>query len=161
MTVKEYNKALEDYSSGVYRFILKNIKDEEKARDVVQDSFEKLWIKHDSVSAVKVKSYLFSTAYHTMIDMIRRESRQTELDETHENEYSHENQYSDLNEILHRAINLLPETQRSVILLRDYEGYSYEEIAEITGLNESQVKVYIYRGRVFLKKYIGSPEKVL
>ncbi len=161
MTVKEYNKAVEDYSSGVYRFILKSIKDGDKARDVVQDSYEKLWIKHETVTASKVKSYLFSTAYHTMIDMIRKESRFTELEKAHEYEYLHENQYSDLNEILHRAINLLPDIQRSVILLRDYEGYSYDEISEITGLNESQVKVYIYRGRVFLKKYIGSPEKVI
>ena len=53
------------------------------------------------------------------------------------------------------------ETNRSVILLRDYEGYSYNEIAEITGLNEAQVKVYIYRGRLFLKKYIGSIETVI
>lgn len=161
MTVKEYNKAVEDYSGSVYRFILKSIKDKEKASDVVQDSFEKLWIKHETVNAGKVKSYLFSTAYHTMIDTIRRESRMTGLEKIHEKEYVHEDHYTDLNEILHNAINLLPEIQRSVILLRDYEGYTYDEIAEITGLNESQVKVYIYRGRVFLKNYIGSPEKVI
>jgi len=161
MTVKDYNKAVEDHSNGIYRFILKNIKDMDKARDVVQDTFEKCWVKHETVDAAKVKSYLFSTAYHTMIDMIRKESRQAAFDEVrHENLY-HDNQYSDLNEVLHKAINLLPETQRSVILLRDYEGYSYDEIAEITGLSEAQVKVYIYRGRVFLKNYIGSPEKVL
>ena len=161
MTVTEYNKAVEDHSNGIYRFILKSIKDTERARDIVQDSFVKLWIKHETVTAGKVKSYLFSTAYHTMIDMIRKESRLTNLEQAHEYEYSHQDQYTDLNEILHRAINLLPETQRSVILLRDYEGYSYEEISEITGLNESQVKVYIYRARVFLKNYIVSPEKVL
>jgi len=59
------------------------------------------------------------------------------------------------------AVNKLPEIQRSVVLLRDYEGYSYEEIGKITGLNEAQVKVYIYRARVFLKEYIGSLENVL
>jgi RNA polymerase sigma-70 factor (ECF subfamily) len=161
MTVKDYNKAVEDYSNGIYRFILKNIKDQEKARDVVQDTFEKCWIKHETVEAVKVKSYLFSTAYHTMIDMIRKEKRQADFNEVRYENLAHDNQYSDLNEILHKAIQLLPEAQRSVILLRDYEGYSYEEIAEITNLSESQVKVYIYRGRVFLKNYIGSPEKVI
>ncbi len=161
MTVKDYNKAVEDHSNGIYRFILKNIKDQEKARDVVQDTFEKCWIKHETVEAAKVKSYLFSTAYHTMIDMIRKEKRQTDFEEVRYENLAHDNQYSDLNEILHKAIQLLPEAQRSVILLRDYEGYSYEEISEITGLSESQVKVYIYRGRVFLKNYIGSPEKVL
>jgi DNA-directed RNA polymerase specialized sigma24 family protein len=46
-------------------------------------------------------------------------------------------------------------------MLRDYEGYSYEEIASITGLTESQVKVYIFRGRLFLKKYLGSIEAVI
>jgi RNA polymerase sigma-70 factor (ECF subfamily) len=66
-----------------------------------------------------------------------------------------------LQEILHEALERLSEIQRSVILLRDYEGYSYQEIGEITGLSESQVKVYIYRGRVFLKNYIGKLEYIL
>ena len=161
MTVKEFNKAVDDYSDGVYRFILKNIRDKEKACDIVQDSFERLWMKHESIGYSKVKSYLFSTAYHTMIDTIRKENRLTNLEMIRDETYSHESIYSDLNEILHAAIELLPESQRSVILLRDYEGYSYDEIAEITGLSESQVKVYIYRARLFLKKYIGSPEKVI
>ena len=55
----------------------------------------------------------------------------------------------------------LPEIQRSVVLLRDYEGYSYQEIGEITGLTESQVKVYIYRARLFLKAYIGQIDSVI
>ncbi len=55
----------------------------------------------------------------------------------------------------------LPADQRSVILLRDYEGYSYREISEITGLSESQVKVYIFRARMFLKNFIGKPEVVI
>ncbi|RLD49112.1 MAG: RNA polymerase sigma factor, partial [Bacteroidetes bacterium] len=69
--------------------------------------------------------------------------------------------YSDLKEVLDEALKKLNEVQRSVILLRDYEGYSYQEIGEITGLSESQVKVYIYRARVFLKNYIVSPEHVI
>jgi RNA polymerase sigma-70 factor (ECF subfamily) len=70
-------------------------------------------------------------------------------------------QYSDLNEILHEALDRLPPVQKSVIMLRDYEGYSYEEIEKITGLNESQVKVYIYRGRVALKEYLVKMEYVV
>jgi RNA polymerase sigma-70 factor (ECF subfamily) len=70
-------------------------------------------------------------------------------------------QYSDLSELLSEALEKLPPIQKSVIMLRDYEGYSYEDIEQITGLNESQVKVYIYRGRVALKNYIGKIENVL
>ena len=59
------------------------------------------------------------------------------------------------------ALQQLPDIQKSVILLRDYEGYSYKEIGDITNLSEAQVKVYIYRARLFLKKYIVSPEYVI
>lgn len=158
MSIEHFNKCVDDHSDAVYRFILKNIKDQEKARDIVQDSFEKLWQKLETVSPDKMKSYLFSTAYHTMIDVLRKDMRQVEFDFASDVNYSHDSQYSDLNEVLHEAIGRLPEIQRSVLLLRDYEGYSYDEIAQITGLNESQVKVYIYRGRMFLKKYIGKME---
>lgn len=161
MSIEEYNQCVDLFSDNVYRFILKNIKDPEKARDVVQDTYEKLWIKADSVNYEKAKSYLFSAAYHTMIDMIRKDSRQVLVEDYHSSSYSHTEQYCDLNEVLHEAINKLPESQKSVIMLRDYEGYSYEEIAEITGLSEAQVKVYIYRGRMFLKNYIGKLETII
>ena len=154
MTVEEYNKAVKQHADGIFRFVLKNIRDEEKARDIVQDSFEKLWIHRDNVAAEKLKAYLYSTAYHRLIDVIRKESRVNLMEEIHP-EGVYIEQYSDLHEVLNKAILLLPNDQRSVLLLRDYEGYSYKEIAEITTLNESQVKVYIYRARVFLKNYIG------
>jgi len=161
MTIDQYNKTVDLYSDNIYRFILKNLKDVERSKDVVQDTFEKLWMKRENVSYEKSKSYLFTAAYHTMIDTIRKQRNTIEIS-TVKNEYlTHNNQYSDLNEILNEAFNKLPETQRSVILLRDYEGYSYKEIEEITDLTEEQVKVYIYRARIFLKNYIGKIEVVI
>jgi len=161
MTTRDYNQCVDEHADGVYRFILKNIKDEDKARDIVQDSFEKMWNKAAEIAAEKAKSYLFTTAYHTMIDLIRREKKQTELDDDAINQHSVNNNYSDLKEVLNEALTRLPEMQRHVIMLRDYEGYSYQEIGEITNLNESQVKVYIYRARTFLKKYIGKMDLVV
>mgnify|MGYP002338670790 CR=1 FL=1 len=152
---------MDDYSDNLYRFILKNIRDQEKARDIVQDTFEKLWVKAEGVSYTKARSYLFSAAYHTMIDAIRKEKRMKPLEDVDHNRYSYEDSYRGLNEVLEQALNKLPEIQRSVLLLRDYEGYAYQEIGEITGLNESQVKVYIYRARLSMKKFIGSLEAVL
>ncbi|MBL4578333.1 MAG: RNA polymerase sigma factor [Flavobacteriales bacterium] len=161
MNTQEYNNCVDRYSDNLYRFILKNIRDEEKAKDIIQDTYTKLWVKVAEVSAEKVKPYLFSTAYHTMIDLIRREKKRGHIDEIELYAVGHSDQYSDLTEILNEAVNKLPPVQRSVVLLRDYEGYSYKEIAEIVSLNESQVKVYIYRARVFLKKYIGKIETVI
>ncbi|HJZ40894.1 MAG TPA: RNA polymerase sigma factor [Bacteroidales bacterium] len=161
MTVAEYNKSVDEYSDGVYHFILKNLHNEDKARDVVQDTYEKLWMKVSDVAAEKVRSYLFTTAYHTMIDMLRKEKRITGFEAVKHDMHTRGEHYTGLSEILEKAVQQLPADQRSVIMLRDYEGYSYEEIASITGLTESQVKVYIFRGRMFLKKYLGSIEAVI
>lgn len=161
MNSKEYNQSVDLYSDNVYRFILKNIRDEERARDIVQDSYEKLWRNAENVNSEKVKSYLFTTAYHTMVDVIRKEKRHTSIEDYQLPEDTHDEQYSDLSEVLNEAIKRLPEIQRTVILLRDYEGYSYKEIGEVTSLSEAQVKVYIYRARVFLKSYIGKMELVI
>jgi RNA polymerase sigma-70 factor (ECF subfamily) len=162
MTVNEYNSCVDKYADGVYRFILKNIKDEEKARDIVQDAFEKMWLKVKTVSVEKGRSYLFTTAYHTMIDYIRKDSRLRSIDENDSiPEPSQEQSSSDIKDVLDEAIARLTEMQRSVLLLRDFEGYSYQEIGEITNLNESQVKVYIYRARLAMKNYIGKLENVL
>jgi len=161
MTVKEYNRSVEDYSDSVYRFIRGNLKDEERANDIVQDSYEKLWRQVTDIEYPVVKSWLFTTAYRTMIDIIRKENRIISLEKPDEYDLVSESQYSDLNEILHLALKRLPEIQKSLILLRDYEGYSYREIGEITGLNEAQVKINIYRGRVALKNFIGKIETVI
>ena len=161
MTTREYNNCVDKHADGVFRFVLKNLKDEHDAQDIVQDAFERLWVNHGKVDAQKAKSYLFTTAYHTMIDHIRKMKPLGSLEEIPETESDTFHNYSDLKEILNEALEKLNEVQRSVILLRDYEGYSYKEIGEITNLNESQVKVYIYRARAFLKNYIVSPEQVI
>lgn len=161
MTVEDYNRAVDIYADGLYRFVLKNLGNEPMSSDIIQDTFEKLWVKLEDVSALKVKTYLFTTAYHTMIDYIRKEKRYKDSNMDELNEPSHSKQYSDIGEVLERAVNNLPEDQKAVVMLRDYEGYSYRDISQITGLTESQVKVYIYRARVYLKKYIGTMEQVI
>lgn len=150
---------MDEFADGVYRFVLKNIRDTEAAKDIIQDTFEKMWRLRDGIEAGKAKSYLFTAAYHTLVDYTRRR-KNTVSDERLANLESDTDRYvpHDLKEIIDRALNTLPEDQRAVITLRDLEGYSYEEIGEITGLSESQVKVYIYRGRLALKKYLVSME---
>jgi len=161
MTVNEYNQCVDDFADGVYRFILKNIKDEDNARDIVQDAFAKMWEKAKDISCEKSKSYLFTAAYHTMIDFIRKHKKIDHIEEYTVVDRGHDDGYSDLKEVLDEAVTHLPDIQRSVLLLRDYEGYSYKEIGEITDLSESQVKVYIYRARIFMKNYIVSIDKVI
>ena len=161
MTIREYNRAVDDFSDSVYRFIRGNLKDEDRANDIVQDAFEKLWRHVTEIEFTVAKSWLFTTAYHNMIDIIRKEKRIIELEPAHEYELTHDDQYSDLNEILHQALDRLPEQQKTAVMLRDYEGYSYKEIGEITGLSEALVKINIFRGRLALKNYIGKIETII
>lgn len=161
MKISDYNHCVDQFADAVYRFILKNIKVEDRARDVVQDSFMKMWEKRKEIDATKAKSYLFTTAYHCMIDVIRREKKVLYKNELPLVENPTKNQAHDVQSILNLALEQLPDIQKNVVLLRDYEGYSYEEIGEICKLNASQVKVYIYRARASLKKFIGNPEMVI
>ena len=158
METKEYNSAVYEFSDGLYRFALKLCKNQDAAKDFVQEAFEKVWIKKETIDAKKVKAYLFRTVYNSFIDTTRKVKTFT-LEEHHEKAYHQST--PDLNEILHNALNQLPEAQKSAVLLRDYEGYNYAEIGEILNLTESQVKVYIFRARKQLQAIIGKIETVI
>lgn len=161
MTTAEYNEAVAQYADRLYRFIRSNLRDEEQARDIVQESFARLWIRVEEIAFEKCRSYLFTTGYRVMIDWLRREKKNADFEQADTSVLQSQQETSDLNEVLHAALNRLPDIQRTVVLLRDYEGYSYQEIAEIAELNESQVKVYIYRARVALKNYLISIDYVV
>jgi len=161
VTVSQYNQCVDLHADAVYRFIVKNLRDEEAAQDVVQDAFEKVWIKAEEIQFEKAKSYLFTTAYRFMLERIRKQSRIIPLDDFASQRIADTLKPEvDLKRILDEALARLPEIQRSVVMLRDYEDYNYEEIGMITGLNASQVKVYIFRARVSLKNYLVSKECV-
>ncbi|MFT4662885.1 MAG: RNA polymerase sigma factor (SigM family) [Patiriisocius sp.] len=162
MTTKEYNQSVDRYSDNIFRFILKSLRNEELAKDIVQETFIKLWLKVEEVNAEKVKSWLFTAAYRTMIDQIRKEKKYgADLEDIPTAEMSSASDNPDLNDLLHEALNTLPEKQKTVILLKDYEGYNYKEIGEMTNLSESQVKVYIYRGRKALQAYLVSIDTLI
>lgn len=162
MTEQQYNECVNLYADNVYRFIVKNLRHEEDARDIVQTAFEKMWRNKDSVENDKSKSYLFTVAYNQMIDHVRKVKRINLTDDFTETSRGINYQANtNVQKTLHEALNRLNETQRSLVMLKDYEGYSYEEIGKITGLNESQVKVYLHRARITLRNYLVSRENVI
>jgi RNA polymerase sigma factor (sigma-70 family) len=161
MTEKDYNECVKLYADNVYRFILKNLKNEDDAKDVVQSSFEKMWTNKSIVENVKCKSFLFTVAYNTMIDHIRKSKRIVLKDDFRDTALGSNNQQQNTKRILNEALNRLNERDRSLVMLKDYEGYNYAEIGEITNLNESQVKVYLHRARLQLREYLVKVENVL
>lgn len=162
MTEKEYNTCVDQYADGLFRFICKNLRNAEDARDIVQNSFEILWRRRVEVGTDKAKSYLFTVGYHNMIDHIRKNKPIMLTEEFGENARGADHQPSlHLRGVLEKALEQLTGLQRSLVLLKDYEGYSYEEIGSITGLNPSQVKVYLHRARLRLKEYIVKRENII
>ena len=155
MTEKDYNDCVTLYADPVYRFIFKNMRHAEDAQDVVQSAFEKLWLNRGQVEAAKAKSYLFTIAYHQMIDQLRRAKKTgypQQLEEQSAGATQQEERF--LKKTVDQALSTLTDIQRNLVLLKDYEGYSYLEIGEIMDLTESQVKVYLHRARIHLRNYL-------
>lgn len=161
MNRTEYNTCVDRFSDNVYRFVLKACHNKELAEDIVQDSFLVLWEHVQEITAEKAKAFLFTTSYRKMIDVFRRERKSSDIEQVDPNTVYCETGSPDLQEILERALSKLPPVQKTLILLRDYEDYSYKEIADITSLSESQVKVYIFRARNYLKGFIRKPDLIV
>ena len=161
MTDREYNSCVSDHADGVYRFILKNLQHAEDARDVVQSAFEKMWVNRDKVNAATAKSFLFTVAYNQMIDHIRKNKRIELREHFNEDARIASGDTPSFKRELEKALQQLTPLQKSLVLLKDYEGYSYEEIGKITALNASQVKVYLHRARLQLKEIVGKIENII
>ena len=98
--------------------------------------------------------------YHLIIDQLRKETKMVMTDNFDESTQTVSQGSSELKQLLLQAINNLNPTQKSLILLKDYEGYTYQEIGEIMQLSESQVKVYLHRARLILKNKLTHVEKM-
>ena len=155
MNRREYNIAVKEFSGRLYGFSLKYLQHTEDASDIVQDVFEKLWKNRKKVEPAKVKPWLFTCAHNAMINMIKKKSRMTYSDNlvVHETQESHAESF-EMKEIIEKSLSQLPPVQKSIILLRDLEGYNYKEIGEILDLSEAQVKVYLFRARNKIKKQL-------
>lgn len=154
MTAGEYNECVKQHADDVYRFAWKSLRSEEDARDVVQHAFEILWRNLHQVSCDKCKSYLFTVAHRKCIDFYRTNKVTADIDKLDFNNYVQNHDHSGLKKALETALNQLPLEQKNLVLLKDVEGYNYEEIAQITELSLSQVKVYLFRARKQLQKIL-------
>ena len=157
----QYNQCVELYADRLFRFAFSSLRNREQAEDVVQESFARVWEKVKTVDFAKAKSYLFTTAHHAMIDEVRQRQRTSDIEELATFADPKGVPYPDVNEILHKALATLPEAQRNAVLLRDYEGYSYQEIGDITGMTEAQVKINIFRARTALRNHLKSIDNLI
>lgn len=158
---EEYKQAVKEYTRNIFRFLYKSIKDEEAVEDLVQDCFLKLWQHRRDIDPQKVKPWLFAVAHNAMLNSVKLKKRNVGLEAGYEFAPVYQQHTFDTKAILERVLNELPPIQKSIILLRDLEGYEYKEIGEILELSEAQVKVYLFRGRQKVKNAIRELANVL
>ncbi len=155
MKRQEFNITVENHSNSLYRFAAHFLKNQEEAQDIVQDVFEKLWINREKVETEKVKSWLFTCAHNAMLNFIKKKARMVRLTDEVHFESSENSKFSfESTQVINHIVGILPPVQKTIILLRDLEGYSYEEIGDVMSLSPSQVKVYLFRARLKIKKQL-------
>lgn len=163
MDRKLYELYVRNYADALYRFSLRLFRESESARDAVQESFLRLWQSPEEIR--QPKSYLFKTLYRFFLDEQRqkkiRENYTEQIRQSSEPPTNTAFERNERQEMIDHALKRLPAIQKTLVMLRDYEGYSYQEIGEITQLSEAQVKTYIFRARNNLRKLIGKPENIL
>lgn len=156
MTTSEYNDCVHKFSDDLFRFALRYTGDGDKSHDVVQDAFVTLWERHNELDAKNIKGYLLRILYRFLVDSHRHEvvcrNARDNLLPKQENYEQHNN--FELHDAMQKALNQLPEIQRQLLLLKDLEGYEYSEMAEMTGISEQQVGVYLFRARKKMRELL-------
>ena len=145
----------------LFRLTLRITLNREEAEDVVQDTMIKVWNARERWQELdSIEAYGLTIARNLSLDRIKKmdnqndslEEQNTErLDETSSTPSERMIQKDKL-DIVRNIINELPEKQRSCLQLRDIEGKSYKEIADILSITEDQVKVNIFRARQTVKQ---------
>lgn len=142
-----------EHASNLYGYVFKYLRNSEDSHDIVQDVFEKLWKNRKKVEVEKAKAWMFRTGHNTLINFSKKKQRTTYHTEMIPERCKVDNSFEN-KEIIDLALSLLPPMQKSIVLLRDLEGYAYDEIGEILEISDSQVKVYLYRARKKMKKQL-------
>lgn len=151
MTRNEYNIAVKTHSESIFRYAFKWTRSEQDSKDLVQDVFGKLWQNRKKVTFSKVKSWTFTSMHNTLVNHSKRKKLISSIEDVSFLEPTNNQPNLALKDLIQKSLAQLSEVQRSIVILRDSEGYSYEEIGVLLNLSEAQVKVYLFRARKKVK----------
>ena len=160
MNKNTFSNEILKFSDQLYRMANSILLDEETAKDCVQDLYLKLWEKQNQLNHVEnLLSFVMKAMRNLCLDKLRKKQ---EMDlENPEYEWKPDNvslheivEQKDMTKIIKQFINQLPELQRTIIRLRDVEGFEIKEIALITASNENAVTVNLSRARQKIKERI-------
>lgn len=158
MSLDDFNRKVLPVKDKLYRFALKFMKDKQDAEDIVQDVLMKIWNQQNALrDLLNFDAWCMKLIRNQSLDRLKSshyKSSHLKIDADTESvgntPYEHAEKNNKLN-IVRKLIDSLPEKQQEVIHLRDVEGFSYQEIADITAMEVNMVKVYLFRARNTIK----------
>jgi RNA polymerase sigma-70 factor (ECF subfamily) len=142
------------YNQQVYRFCLKMLGDSSAAEDAFQEVFMKVYEHRKEFRGDNFPAWVFTIARHTCLNQIRVRKEKEEFDEEMHFGYGKNESDVALKELLDKTISQLPILLKEALILREYEEYSYQEIADILGIDLSLAKVRVHRARLLLRKML-------
>lgn len=159
---KMYSVLYNLYLDEVYRYIFLLTKSEEKAEDIVQNTFLKIWEKRSILVNVRsFRSYVYKVSKNLLIDELRRNQTEAKIlfmlkpDSEESGERSDSKIiYGQYNQIIQEAINLLPEKRKQIVIMRLMDDMSLDEIAEHLSISKSVVKKQFYAGIDLIRRYL-------
>ena len=144
----------------LFRLALRITMNREDAEDVVQETMLKLWRQRERWEQMdSLEAYAMTACRHIALDhQDKADNKVLSIEDEKPKERStdpyNEMFQKERLQIVHDAMNRLPEKQRTCMQLRDFEGYQYSEIATMLGITEEQVKVNIFRARKAIREYL-------
>jgi RNA polymerase sigma factor (sigma-70 family) len=160
MTPQEFKILVFPLKNKLYRFSKRILDDPEEAKDIIQEVFIKLWKKGDDIKEYRsIEALAMVTTRNLCLDKLKAKKYPSESIDNIRNEvetagYEEKPDLSDLIRKIHLIIKTLPELQRSVIQLRDIEGYDFDEISGILDMNENAVRVNLSRARKKIREIL-------
>lgn len=162
MTRSEYNNNVQQWSGNVLRFAVWNCGDRMRSEDAMQEAFAMLWEKRDRVSVDKALGFLLTVTHRYLVNCMRHDMvvAKSQEEMVREKEMSYCGNDEEMSDEMLRALRKLPEIQRTIIQLRDVEGYSYKDIADMLEITENQVQVYLFRARTSMRKCLNNNDNI-
>ena len=144
---------IERYEGALVRYAQQITGDAERARDAAQEAFLKLWSCRPAARPDNPGAWLFTVCRNACLDVLRKESKMTRWNEVQQQSAPADSadpheaaEQAEAVGLAQRELLRLPESQREVIRLKLQDGFSYREIAEITGKSVTNVGFLIHRG---------------
>jgi len=163
MNKKEFRHKVFSLSDRLFPMVSRLLGDSANCEDAIQEIMMKLWVKRKKLAKhPNIKGYVFLTARNYCIDLMRKKKLKISDSPFHLEILKSQNsqeliEWKELNTIIKKILEHLPEKQREVLIMRDLDGYEFEEIAVITQLKVEHVRVLLSRAR---KKVSEKLEKI-